>query len=58
VQATSDNAVVEGEHIGGAVPPDDDRDPERFRLARAVLARHAVPLRVTKRGALAFAVKP
>lgn len=29
------------EHPSRAVPSDYDRDPERFRLARSVLARHA-----------------
>jgi SAM-dependent methyltransferase len=32
---------MDDEPLGQPIPPDYDRDPDRFRLARAVLGRHA-----------------
>ena len=40
-----------------AIPPDYDRDPERFRPARSVLRDHAVADDIHERGALLFAHK-
>lgn len=41
-RAVRDHRAMDGDSERAAVPPDYDRDPERFRTARAVLRRHAV----------------
>jgi SAM-dependent methyltransferase len=45
---------VPDEPLPRAIPPDYDRDPERFRLARSVLRRHALASDVHERVARRF----
>jgi ubiquinone/menaquinone biosynthesis C-methylase UbiE len=45
---------VRDECLPRAVPPDYDRDPDRFRLARSVLRRHALAPDVHERVARRF----
>jgi SAM-dependent methyltransferase len=46
--------LVPDESLPRAIPPDYDRDPDRFRLARSVLRRHALAPDVHERVARRF----
>jgi SAM-dependent methyltransferase len=53
-QPGCNDGPVRDESLPRAVPPDYDRDPDRFRLARSVLRRHALAPDVHERVARRF----